>query len=271
MMKTILQCIMFALLLCIPFAHAQNDEAVELFQRMIFAEQRLNFEGIVQERIIFPPDQVKADVQTAFTHPPSVTPELVLRNFILQISGQDTIAGRGATILELIPKNAISPSWTFWLDEQTGLRLAYEQRDTAGELVARGRLSNITGIRDYPELRDINPPSLSDAQRRRLALLINNGTFSEGFVPVALERSTLGDTDIPAIRITVWDGLNGAVVIIYPRRNAFGEHPYLRSTRVRQITVSVLGPVSGDVLERWAERVSSGPVRRLTANQIRDF
>jgi negative regulator of sigma E activity len=255
-------------LIALPLAAAQSP-AEALFVRMLRAEQGHAFVGELREEVRWP--EPLRGAAERFRHPPGVTPELVASNFELAISGRERVAGREALLLTLVPHNGFSPNWTFWIDERSGLRLAYEQRDAEGSLLAEGRYLSVERIRDLDTPRRLAAPS-SDIEVKRLAeRLLPADAMPEGFVPVALERTSLGDSDIRALRLTLWDGLNGTVLLIYPRQRQVEDRPYLVSRSLRQVTVTALGPLPQRALQGWLDRVTDGPVRRLDGGQLDRF
>ena len=248
---------------------AAQPPAQALFMRMLHAEQTQAFVGALWEEVRWP--EPLGGSAERFRHPAGVTPALVEHNFELAITGRERVAGRAALVLSLVPRNGFSPNWTFWLDEQTGLRLGYEQRDAEGELLAEGRFTRVDRLRDLAEPHRFAAPE-SDLDVKQIAeRLLTSDALPPGFVPVAIERTRLGNSDIQALRLTLWDGLNGTVLLVYPRQRQVADRPYLVSRSLRQVTVSVLGPLPQSALERWLDRVIAGPVRRLDAGQLERF
>jgi|GEM_PF-5517290 len=263
--------VVVALLLTPSPVLAQASPAVRLFARMLQAEQTLEFVGTVSEEVVFP-DRRDEPQARHFMHPPGVSPELVERNFQMAITGRETVADRNAVVLRLVPKNGVSPNWTFWVDEETGLRLAYEQRDANGELLASGRAQQIERVNLLGKPRDVRAPHLTPALKERVVDFIDLDALPDGFVPVALERTRLGgENGVFALRLTLWDGLNGTVLLIYPRQRPVPDRRYLMSRELRNVTVSALGPLPDEALRSWLTRVAEGPVHRLTARQLRQL
>ena len=175
-------------------------------------------------------------------------------------------------MLELTPRNGFSPSWRFWLDEETGLRLAYEQRDAAGRLLAAGRYLGVERLELLDEPRDLSLAELPERALERLERLTGPEAGLAGFIPVRLERTGLGaENGRLALRLTLWDGLNSAVLLVYSAAEGQAEGSYLQSRRTGRVVLSALGPLPNDVLDAWLARLAQGPLRRLGARQLRSW
>lgn len=263
--------LVIALWLMLGLAWAQPLSAEQVFTRLVEAETSLEFVGEVEETVLFPPRRPATQRTKQFSQPPRLSPELIRRNFELALAGHEQIAGREATVLELSPKNGFSPSWRFWVDEETGLKLAYEQRGSSGRLLAEGRYLDIERVDVLPERRDLALPELPPAARERIERLVNADYWLEGFIPVRLERTRLGArSQRPALQLIAWDGLNFVVLLVYgPRAEPPGDTPYQRSLELERVTLSALGPLSTETLEGWLERLAKGPLQRLNEAAIR--
>lgn len=257
--------------LMLGFVWAQPVSAEQVFTRMIEAETSLKFVGEVEETVLFPPRRPATQRAAQFSQPPRLSPELIRRNFDLVLAGNEQIAGREATVLELSPNNGFSPSWYFWVDDETGLRLAYEQRGASGRLLAEGRYLAIERVDVLPERRDLSLPEPSSRVQERIESLVKADYWLEGFIPVQLERTRLGARrERPALRLIAWDGLNFVVLLIYgPRAEPPKGNSYLRSLELEHVTLSALGPLSTETLEGWLKRLANGPLQNLNENAIR--
>lgn len=265
-MKRLVSLVVLAALLAALGLAAAQSPADELFARMLRAERNHAFVGDLWEEVLWP--EPLGDSADRFRHPNGITPALIEHNFEFAITGRDRVAGRAALVLSLIPHNGFSPNWTFWIDEQTGLRLGYEQRDAEGALLAEGRFTRIDRLTDLDPPRRFASPE-SDLEVKRLSeRLFASDVLPPGFVPVAFERTRLGAGDIQALRLTLWDGLNGMVLLVYPRQRQIGDRDYLVSRSLRQVTVTALGPLPRRALENWLDVVVDGPLRRLDAEQL---
>lgn len=58
-----------------------------------------------------------------------------LAEYNARLVGQDTLAGRPAWVVDLLPQRRGKPSRRLWLDQQTGVQLGLEERDARGRLV----------------------------------------------------------------------------------------------------------------------------------------
>ena len=250
-------------------ALGQPTPAQQLFARMLQAEQSHAFTGELREAARWP--EPLSGAADHFRHPSGVTPELVGHNLELAITGRDFVAGREAVVLSFLPRNGFSPNWTFWVDADSGLRLAYEQRDAEGALLAEGRYLRVDRVQPFDAPRHITAPQSSPVVKRNAQRTLLGDAFPPGVVPVALERTWLGDGAIQGLRLTLWDGLNGTVLLANPRQRQVPDRPYLASRSLRRVTVSALGPLPRAAHEGWLTAVVQGPVQRLDAQQSERF
>lgn len=268
----LLAALLVALLVPAGVGRAQEDAplppALRLFSRMVRGEATHELRGRVVEELRFP-EAWRAEAAESFRHPRTVAPALVIRNYEMAVAGRDEVAGRPAQVLQLVPDNGVSPSWRFWLDVDTGLRLAYEQRDADGELLASGRYVAVEGVRERMQPQPPAPAEAPPELRRRVLRLLGEEGLPDGFVPAGLEPTRLGGQDgVAALRLTLWDGLNSVVLFVYPRQSSLPERPYLASRNLRSLSVSVLGPLPRPVLDGWLEGLGRGPLRRMTPREV---
>lgn len=60
--------------------------------------------------------------------------DLLIRNYHVSLSGRDTVAGRTADIVELIPRYSGNPSKKLWIDREKGIILRSEDRTASGKI-----------------------------------------------------------------------------------------------------------------------------------------
>lgn len=255
---------LFALLLSSGIARAQDSEAdaVALLNRMVEAERTLAVEGRVSEHIALPgvtPDPTGR----SFALPAGITPVLIERAFQLQLAEPTTVAGRKVDVLELRGRGPLTPDWTFWIDDATGARVAYQLSDSSGKVVAAGRYERITQVRPRSVPRDLPSPMRVDDETT-VARLLDPGLAPDGYVAIRLQRTSLGRADVPALRVTYWDGLDALVVLIYRRQPSLTEDTdHLVSQHIGRFSVSVIGAAPDQALTAWLQRIASGPLARL--------
>ena len=155
-------------------------------------------------------------------------------------------------VIDLVPRHD-GPGWRFWIDVATGARLAYRATLADGRVVAEGRgeaSALVPAGADEP-LRAPRAPSDARAAVWRAAF-----AGLDGFEPVDVARVRLG-ADVPAVRVTLWDGLSGVVLLVYPttRNPARGELIVTRT--VGELTLALVGPVPEAVAEAYLEALSS--------------
>jgi hypothetical protein len=252
-----------------PLALAQTmPSASEVVAAMIQAEIYQQMSGEVAEQIVFPPQETQRRGVSRFSQPVLLTPALISRNYQPTVSRGRDIAGRASYRLDLIPKHEITPRWTFWLDRETGVRLAYEQRSLNDELLASGEFLVVESIRPRISPREPGLPQLSPLRQRILVRLFENVPLPPGFVPVSLELSQVDNQ--PVLQVRIWDGLNGALLILYPQRlSSPPQNRYVRSVQLRASTLSVLSTLPSEAVDGWLEQVQQGNLGQLNRLALR--
>lgn len=245
-----------------PRASLQGPAATA-FLRMLEAERTLEVVGTTVERIDLPGVQPDPHHQR-FMLPVAASPELVARAFRLGLGASTEVAGRAVEVLELHGVGPLTPDWTFWVDRQTGLRLAYRVTDSAGGLVAEGRYSQVRAVRPRAVPRPLPAPS-ARLEAQRLRRLIDPANVPQGYVPIGLARTEIGSGKIPALRITFFDGLDALVLLVYRRQAPLpaGAGVRLASRQVGRFTLSAVGPAPEAALQAWLDHLSRGPLARV--------
>lgn len=243
-----------------PSAQAPTPQA--LFRKMLDAERTLEVVGVTAERIDLP--GVSPDPQhRRFVLPVAVLPELVSRSFVPRLGAPTAVAGRRVLVLELHGIGPLTPDWTFWVDEGTGVRLAYRVTDANAGVVAEGRYTEVTAVRRRATPLDLPaPPTLLQVQR--LERLMDPANVPKGYVPVGLKRTEIGATKVPALRLTFFDGLDALVLLVYRRQDAPPSQPHLRlaSRQLGRFNVTVVGPAPVTSLQAWLDGLARGPLAR---------
>lgn len=232
-------------------AERLGDDAEAWLQRMIASERAFVFSVAPEERSTWPDSAGAA--RGGFAWPAGATPEAVRANFDVRWVGRERAAGRALVVIDLVPRHD-GPGWRFWIDVATGARVAYRATLPDGRVVAEGRgeASELVPSEPAEPLRSPRAPSDARAAVWRAAF-----AGLDGFEPVAVGRVRLG-ADVPALRVTLWDGLSGVVLLVYPavRTPVRGEMIVTRSTG--GLTLALVGPVpeaaATAYLEALAER-----------------
>lgn len=85
----------------------------------------------------YSPRTDRVDIAPSAASPlsPEADERLLARNFRLKVGKSASIAGHGATVVEVLPLHGERDSQRMWLDQATGLPLKIERRDSRGQLV----------------------------------------------------------------------------------------------------------------------------------------
>ncbi|MCO5173119.1 MAG: hypothetical protein M9914_02925 [Trueperaceae bacterium] len=234
---------------------------------MIAAERDFDVIGTVEERVLLPGVRSDDEARGGFVLPVGITAALVLRAFTLEVLPAEALRAEAVTdrpleVLRLEGRGPLTPDWTFWLDAETGARLAYRLTDSAGQVVATGRYERIRRIEQRAAPRDLSTPRAA-LGGFELARLLNPATAPTGYTAIAVQRIELG-RGVPALRVTYWDGLDALVVLLYERQAKLpAEAEHIASRQVGRFTVSVIGSAPREALANWLESVGDGPLARL--------
>jgi len=87
----------------------------------------------------------------------------------------------------------------------------------------------------------------------------------DGFEPVAVERVRLG-TGVAALSVTLWDGLSGVVLFVYPVARTTARLEGIVTRSVGSLTLALAGPVPEAVAEEFLDALSE---RRWVRTDIR--
>ncbi len=214
-----------------------GDDAGAWLQRMFAAERAFAFSVAPEERSVWP--AAAAAAGGGFAWPAGATLDAVRANFDVRWVGRERTRGpRGGRDRPRTPPRGPGVAL---LDRRRDGRPARVPRDARrrargrrGPGRARARWSPAGG--DEP-LRAPRAPS--DA---RAAVWGAAFAGLDGFEPVEVARVRLG-ADVPAVRVTLWDGLSGVVLLVYPstRNPARGELIVTRT--VGALTLALVGPV----------------------------
>jgi hypothetical protein len=212
-----------------------NDAAAWL-RRMLAAERAFAFAVAPEERSVWPAEPAAASA--TFAWPAGVTLDAVRANFDVRWVGRERTSARPVVVIDLLPRHE-GPAWRFWIDAATGARVAYRATLADGRVVAEGRGDPSTLVATDAVL-PLPAPRAPDGRRAELWRAAFAGL--DGFEPVAVARVRLG-SGVPALRVTLWDGLSGAVLIVYPAARTPAREDWIVSRTSGRLTLALVGPV----------------------------
>lgn len=247
-------------------AERLGDDAGAWLHRMFASERAFAFATQPDERSTWP--VAAAAAHGGFAWPAGATLDLVRTNFDVRWIGRERSAGRAVVVVDLVPRHD-GPGWRFWIDVATGARVAYRATLGDGRVVAEGRgdPTSLVPARASESLRAPRAPS--DA---RAAVWSAAFAGLDGFEPVAVGRVRLG-ADVQALRVTLWDGLSGVVLLVYPAARSPERGAWIATRSSGDLTLALVGPVPEAVAHayldalaerRWA-RADLGAVLRQWA------
>jgi hypothetical protein len=212
-----------------------NDAAAWL-RRMLAAERAFAFAVAPEERSVWPAEPAAASA--AFAWPAGVTLDAVRANFDVRWVGRERMSARAVVVIDLLPRHQ-GPAWRFWIDAATGARVAYRATVGDGRVVAEGR-GDPSALVAADAILPLPAPRAPDEPRAELWRAAFAGL--DGFEPVAVARVRLG-AGVTALRVTLWDGLSGAVLIVYPAARTPARGDLIVSRTSGRLTLALVGPV----------------------------
>jgi len=213
-----------------------GDDAAAWLRRMLAAERSFAFGVTPEERSVWPREPDAAAF--AFAWPVGVTLDALRANFDLRWVGRERAAGRPLVVIDLRPRHQ-GPAWRFWIDAETGARVAYRATLADGRVVAEGR-GDPSALVGTDAARPLPSPRAPDGPRAAAWRAAFAGL--DGFDPVAVARVRLG-AGVPALRVTLWDGLSGVVLIVYPAARTPPRGDFIVSRTSGRLTLALVGPV----------------------------
>ena len=230
---------------------AGADDAPSWWRRMLAAEGRYAFDEPSQERASLPmPDPSDAP----FNWPVGASPERVAAAFDMTIEGRERVAGLTAVVLRVEPRHD-GLLWRFWIDIDTGARIGYRATLPSGRVVAEGWAVGPPRPVESPERRLLAPrePPREQAERWREAF----GGLP-GFEPLEVSRIAL-EPGVPALRVTLWDGLSGVVLVVFPERARRPDREFVAVREVGALTLALVGPVEPTTARRFLAALATRP------------
>jgi len=213
-----------------------GDDAAAWLRRMLAAERAFGFAVAPEERSVWPAEPAAASA--AFAWPAGVTLDAVRANFDLRWVGRERTSAGPVVVIDLLPRHE-GPAWRFWIDAATGARVAYRATLADGRVVAEGR-GDPSALVAADAVLPLPAPRAPDEPRAELWRAAFAGL--DGFEPVAVARVRLG-SGVPALRVTLWDGLSGAVLIVYPAARTPARGDLIVSRTSGRLTLALVGPV----------------------------
>lgn len=242
--------VVLALGLVLGLAGAQSDrlgdDAAAWLRRMLAAEGAFAFDGAVEERSAWPAATTAADGR--FAWPAAATLDLVRANFDVRWVGRERTARRTVVVIDLVPRHA-GPGWRFWIDADTGARVGYRATLGDGRVFAEGR-GDADALAPTGATEPLRAPSAPVDERAAAWRAAFAGL--DGFEPVAVERVRLAG-DVPALRVTSWDGLSAAVLFVYPTARSAARGGLVATRAVGALTLALAGPVAPAAAEAYLD------------------
>jgi hypothetical protein len=227
-----------------------GDDGAAWLRRMLASERAFAFATAPVERSTWP--ATTAAPVGGFAWPAGATLEAVRANFDVRWVGRERLADRPAVVIDLVPRHA-GPGWRFWIDVATGARVAYRATLGDGRVVAEGRgdAASLGPAGSEGSLPAPRAPSDARAAVWRVAF----GGL-DGFEPVAVARVRLG-AQVPALRVTLWDGLSGVVLLVYPATRDLPRGELIVARTSGDLTLALVGPLPEAVAEAYLEALAA--------------
>ena len=235
-----------------------GDDAGAWLQRMVGSERAFAFAVAPEERSTWP--DAAGAVHGGFAWPAGASLAAVRTNFDVRWVGRERAAGGAVVVIDLVPRH-VGPAWRFWIDVATGARVAYRATLADGRVVAEGR-GDATALVPAPAAEPLRAPRTPTDARAA----VWRGAFAglDGFEPVAVERVRLAD--VPALRVTLWDGLSGVVLLAYPAARTPARGAMIVTQSTGDLTLALVGPVPEAVAEAYLEALAE---RRWARGDLR--
>ncbi len=252
-----------AVLLLAGLAFAQNipvmpKNPLGFLLRSLQTEAGLNFKGVVQETVIFPPRKETDQTKENLPAPPPINPNLLRQNFSSSIENGEQIAGRNTWKITLTPNNRDDASFQFWIDREWNIRLAHQETDFNNTVTSRARFVSING---KPTIRKDGRTLGKLEFKPKLEVFLKNTVgdvaLPEGFRIFGLRVRPIGKDNQPALEIRASNGLSVLVIVFSPIKTR--ATPKLAtqklSTKNAEAWVWVIGNLPEAQLQRTANSV----------------
>jgi len=227
-----------------------GDDAAAWLRRMLAAERAFAFAVAPEERSVWPAEP--AAERGGFAWPAGVTLDAVRANFDLRWVGRERSSAGPVVVIDLLPRHE-GPAWRFWIDAATGARVAYRATLGEGRVVAEGR-GDASALVATDAARPLPSPRAPDEPRAEVWRAAFAGL--DGFEPVAVARVRLG-SGVPALRVTLWDGLSGAVLIVYPATRTPARGDWIVSRTSGRLTLALVGPVPESAATAYLDELTA--------------
>ena len=224
------------------------DDAGAWLRRMVASERAFDFGVAPVERSALPAAEARGG---GFAWPAGATLEAVRVNFDVHWVGRERVDGRPVVVIELVPRHE-APAWRFWIDVATGARVAYRATLGDGRVVAEGR-GDATALVRATAAEPLPAPRAPGDERAAAWREAFGGL--DGFEPVAVGRVLLA-SGVPALRVTLWDGLTGVVLLAYPATRASARGDMMATRSTGNLTLALVGPVPEATADAYLEALS---------------
>jgi negative regulator of sigma E activity len=211
-----------AVLVLAGVAFAQNIPAMpknplNYLLRSLQTEAGLNFKGVVQETVIFPPRKETDQTKENLPPPPPINPNLLRQNFNSSIENGESIAGRNTWKITLTPNNRDAASFHFWIDREWNVRLAQEEKDFNNIITSRARFTSLNGKPSVrKDGRTLGKLEFKPKLEAFLQQTVGDIALPEGFRIFGLRVRTVGQDNQPALEVRASNGLSVLVIVFSP-------------------------------------------------------
>lgn len=145
--------------------------------------------------------------------------------YTLNPMGEDRVAGRDTSVLNVQPKDVYRYGYRYWLDNDTRVLLKCDLLDENGDIVEQMMYTAFHNRADVPpsafslpDLKDYNRQTLDKSRGRQAEIGWRASTMPEGFM---LTQSTArGGEDGQSYHLMYSDGLASVSVFIEPAANS---------------------------------------------------
>ncbi len=249
--------------LLLGVAFAQNvpvmpKNPLNYLLRSLQTEAGLNFKGVVQETVIFPPRKETDQTKENLPAPPPINPNLLRQNFNSSIENGEQVAGRNTWKITLIPNNHDAASFQFWIDREWNIRLAHQETDFNNTVTTQARFTSIDG-KPTPRKdgRTLGKLEFKPKLEAFLAKTVGDIALPDGFRIFGLRVRTVGQDSQPALEVRASNGLSVMVIVFSPIKTRATPKLAMRKliTKNADAWVWVIGNLPEAQLQRTANSI----------------
>jgi negative regulator of sigma E activity len=235
--------------------------------RSLQTEAGLNFKGVVQETVIFPPRKETDQTKENLPAPPPINPNLLRQNFNSSIENGEQVAGRNTWKIRLTPNNHDAASFQFWIDREWNVRLAQEEIDFNNTVTSRARFTSISGKPSArKDGRTLGKLEFKPKLEAFLAKTVGDIALPEGFRIFGLRVRPIGKDNQPALEVRASNGLSVLVIVFSPIKTR--GTPKLATQKVSAKNAEAWVWVIGNLPEAQLQRTANSIVNPLDLTNL---